>query len=478
MMHVFVVTALSLISCICAQATATDRWRSDYRCGGDFYAPSGDVARCNPNGTHPCCSPHNWCTGLCECEGCIDYRVTECDGNYFGTDCSHECRCAKENCNRESGLCKPGACLPRWVDLYPPYSCQTGLENITYTKSNPGVPVPVTCQAVEGPQGDLRSLQLVLSKDSEYLEDDDITAGVRSQDGTTGSFMVTNVQIGDMLHCQLRDFNGKLAVLSLSLEVFDLPVLSSAPVNISVDGSSVTIGWSVWDETTDVGDPPLVGYIPYYKVTEDNNWIPCEIVLPHTLLYTFTSLNPESYYSLSVSAVRAGEGGEGPKSPELSVRTTCDVPSRPEDVTAEISGKRREIVKVSWQLPSEEISCSSGIIKFTVYYSWGTNLTSVDVTDPSATSVILYGLSPGVPYNFYVTLSTSGGGESEMSDGINHLVSGTKAYVIAVAVIVPIVMIVIIIATVFIYLRYRGKSPGKTPPQKPVEATYENQGNY
>ncbi|KAJ8040912.1 Angiopoietin-1 receptor [Holothuria leucospilota] len=345
----------------------------------------------------------------------------KCDGNYFGMDCSQECHCAKENCNRESGLCKPGACLPRWVDLYPPYSCQTGLENITYTKVNPEVPVPVTCQAVEGPGGDLRSLQLVLSKDSESLMDDDITAGERSQDGTTGSFVVTNVQTGDMLHCQLHNGAGKLAVLSLRVEVFDLPELPSAPVNISVDGSSVTIRWSAWDATTNDGDSPLVGYIPYYKVSDENDWIPGDMVSHETLMYTFTSLNPETYYSFSVSAVRAGEGGVGPKSPELSVKTICDVPSNPENVMAEISGENQDNIAVSWQLPSEGIICSSGVIKFTVYYSWGTNVTLVDVKDPSATSVTLYDLSPGVSYTLYVTLSTSGG-KSGKSDEITHLV--------------------------------------------------------
>ncbi|KAJ8040895.1 Angiopoietin-1 receptor [Holothuria leucospilota] len=249
----------------------------------------------------------------------------ECEGNYFGSNCTQECHCSKENCERESGLCKSGGCLPQWVDLYPPFSCQTGLENITYTKMNPEVPVPVTCQAVEGPGGNLSSLQLVLSKNSESLVDDDITAGEISEDATTRNFMVTNIHQGDMLHCQLRNGTGKLAFLSLSVEAFDLPVLPSAPVNISVDGSSVTISWPAWDETTDVGDPPLVGYIPYYKVREENDWEPHEMVSPQTLIYTFTSLNPNTYYSFSVSAVREGQGGEGSKSPELSVRTAYDV---------------------------------------------------------------------------------------------------------------------------------------------------------
>lgn len=80
--------------------------------------------------------------------------------------------------------------------------------------------MPVICQAEEGPGGNLNSLQLVLSKDPESLDNADIISGDRSEDVTTGNFMVNNIQHGEMLHCQLRDGNSKLAVLSLSVETF------------------------------------------------------------------------------------------------------------------------------------------------------------------------------------------------------------------------------------------------------------------
>lgn len=101
-------------------------------------------------------------------------------------------------------------------------------------------------------------------------------------------------------------------------------MLTRAPVAESVGPASVTISWSAWNDTTNDGDPPLVGYIPYYKKIEDNDWMPSEMVSSKTLLYTFTSLNPDTYYSVSVSSVREGKGGEGPRSPELSLRTMCD----------------------------------------------------------------------------------------------------------------------------------------------------------
>lgn len=52
-------------------------YREDYRCGGSYLAPNGEVAQCNPNGIYPCCSPYEWCgitVDHCDCDGCIDYR--------------------------------------------------------------------------------------------------------------------------------------------------------------------------------------------------------------------------------------------------------------------------------------------------------------------------------------------------------------------------------------------------------------------
>ncbi|KAJ8033579.1 hypothetical protein HOLleu_23870 [Holothuria leucospilota] len=62
-----------------AGTTTQQRWRDDLRCGGDFLAPNGEIAECDPNGPNPCCSTYNWCDvtpSHCECEGCIDYRMT------------------------------------------------------------------------------------------------------------------------------------------------------------------------------------------------------------------------------------------------------------------------------------------------------------------------------------------------------------------------------------------------------------------
>ncbi|XP_071842198.1 uncharacterized protein [Apostichopus japonicus] len=63
-----------------ASPTTPAAFREDYQCGGDWLAPNGEVAQCDPGGIYPCCSPYNWCgitSAHCDCEDCVDYRVTD-----------------------------------------------------------------------------------------------------------------------------------------------------------------------------------------------------------------------------------------------------------------------------------------------------------------------------------------------------------------------------------------------------------------
>ncbi|KAJ8040191.1 Immunoglobulin superfamily member 22 [Holothuria leucospilota] len=103
-----------------------------------------------------------------------------------------------------------------------------------------------------------------------------------------------------------------------------LPALSSPPTEVTLTNSSVTIQWPSWDENTDVGDPPIVGYIPYYRKQGDNIWIPeSHVPKGDQLQFTFNNLDSDTYYSFSVAAVREGEGGEGSRSPPFEVKTLC-----------------------------------------------------------------------------------------------------------------------------------------------------------
>ncbi|KAJ8040915.1 Titin [Holothuria leucospilota] len=99
--------------------------------------------------------------------------------------------------------------------------------------------------------------------------------------------------------------------------------MKNPPTNLSIGSSSVIIKWLAWDNTKDTGDPPVVGYLPYYKKTEEDDWLPGSKLSSETLMYTFNRLDPDTNYSFSVAAIRDGDGGEGPKSPQLNVSTIC-----------------------------------------------------------------------------------------------------------------------------------------------------------
>lgn len=53
-------------------------YRDDRKCGGEWLAPSGEVAKCDPVGLWPCCSDKDLCENtqdFCDCEDCVDYRI-------------------------------------------------------------------------------------------------------------------------------------------------------------------------------------------------------------------------------------------------------------------------------------------------------------------------------------------------------------------------------------------------------------------
>ncbi|PIK46311.1 putative receptor-type tyrosine-protein phosphatase alpha, partial [Apostichopus japonicus] len=380
-------------------------------------------------------------TGKCPDQKCApgyevhmgEQNCAECLGPRFGEGCADDCHCSESYCNKVSGSCS-GGCNPEWVELFSPNLCQTGLIDATYTRKNPGVTVPVTCTAARGPSpSGIEDLSFVLSRQHDNLDDDGISSGGVTGDTTTitASFMVDNVIDGQTLYCQLRKDDNKYAVYNITLDVFDLPVLQHAPEAGLITGTTITISWSPWTED-DFGDPPVIGYTTYYKLESEHDWLPGNFTSNNTLSFTFTALAPEEIYSFSVAAVREGERGEGEKSPEQKIATICAVPeASPMNVTAEVAGEDQENVKISWKVPTDDISCSSGVTVLTIFYA-SINLETLheggyNITDPSNTSLTLTDLKSEGNYSIQMTLATSGG-ESSSSDEIYYYVPRLPEY--------------------------------------------------
>ncbi|XP_071854677.1 uncharacterized protein [Apostichopus japonicus] len=85
----------------------------------------------------------------------------------------------------------------------------------------------------------------------------------------------------------------------------------------------------------------------------------------------------------------------------------------PMNVIAEVDGEDQENVKISWKVPTDDISCSSGVTMLTIFYA-SINMETLHegkftITDPSNTSLTLTDLKPEGNYSIQMTLATSGG---------------------------------------------------------------------
>lgn len=79
----------------------------------------------------------------------------------------------------------------------------------------------------------------------------------------------------------------------------------------------------MWNSENDVGDPPVVGYVVYYKAPRTESWSNSSMIIcSETLQYTQTGLQEETHYTFTVSAVRDGEMGVGPMGPPVMKNTS------------------------------------------------------------------------------------------------------------------------------------------------------------
>ena len=108
----------------------------------------------------------------------------------------------------------------------------------------------------------------------------------------------------------------------------ELPELTTPPRATDTQAHYVTIEWDAWNPLHH-GDPPITKYIIYYRKPHADG-VPAQWqrfseipVSDMTLLEMINNLTRETTYELSVSVSREGTGGEGAKSPSISVTTLC-----------------------------------------------------------------------------------------------------------------------------------------------------------
>ena len=96
---------------------------------------------------------------------------------------------------------------------------------------------------------------------------------------------------------------------------------------LTPESTSVGVIWNAWNSSlVGSGDGPIVSYKVYYSPSSPSSWIEAGTVSVTdqskvTYRYVVQPLEANTAYRFSVAAVREGQGGEGPMSPESSIQT-------------------------------------------------------------------------------------------------------------------------------------------------------------
>ncbi|XP_071854125.1 uncharacterized protein [Apostichopus japonicus] len=489
-----------LQDCHCQNQGSCNRFTGECYTGGCQAAWSGN--NCQIPDVCPMGYYGNQCTEKCLClDGAICHKLSgrcedtscapgsvldpngqsclECQAGFFGDNCTEVCHCDSDACDRVTGECV-GCCKHQWIDL-PPSRCQEGIINVTGNKSNPGTQWSVTCW-VEELQQISPKYTVVLSQtmdlSSPFLQAPSSLTAASNRAGFIqrgSTFTTTDAQAGDTYYCVIIP---GFAWLNTTLSHYDLPIISELPEIVDISQTSVTIKWRAWGEQTDVGDPPVVGYIVYYRKNATDSWSTDTIIEASQLLqYTQTNLEEDTIYAFSVSAVREGHMGEGPMGPLMTVKTLCEVPITPTAVMVKVTDLNQ--LNVTWQVVDNDITCSTGITAYTIYYKVDDSSDDpqrVTTVSGSVMYTIIEGLEPGESYTFMVSLSTDQ--ESPLSEASMTVTfpmsstpkpqeDGDKSF--AVFIVIPAVFaiasLIIIITFVLIYRkRSRKASPSTSDP--------------
>ncbi|PIK33348.1 putative angiopoietin-1 receptor-like, partial [Apostichopus japonicus] len=353
-------------------------------------------------------APCDKTTGRCQTT-CVPWFRTRyntqtcqsCSAGLFGDSCTRECHCESDACDSVTGECV-GCCKRQWLDGTN-LRCQEGILNVTGNIVNPGVKwSSVTCWSRELTGNSTRyPVNLVRSLVSH--DDSGVTLSNRSDSQSDDftlrgwNYTIDNPQAGDQFYCWIP---MSTAQLNATLSYYELLVLSNPPELLDVTSTSIDIRWAAWEEEIDVGDPPLVGYVVHIKEASSTLWTNRSVII-NSLEYRLIHLEHDTNYTVSVSAVREGEMGEGPRGPPITVKTLCQVPTiTPTNITATVTDINH--LNITWQIENS-----------------GEEPIQLRVVPASTTwTIITEGLVPGLTYIFLVSLTTdleSSLGEASMA---------------------------------------------------------------
>ncbi|PIK57351.1 putative receptor-type tyrosine-protein phosphatase alpha [Apostichopus japonicus] len=366
------------------------------------------------------------------------------------------------------------------------------IVSVSLSQVNPESSVVIKC-ILEGSTAVVNRLQIRLSRSEGAIDDHGITQETDpdiSANRREETYRVISVSEDVQFFCILSLGATIVGSINVTGFVYKLPSISDPPTELTRSTTSVTIAWRPWDEETDVGDPPVVAYIPYFKMDPSQDWMNgSRIQADQTLQYTASSLESDRIYTFSVAVVREGEGGEGPRGPAVTIKTFC-IKVVPQMVTTTLTATTD--VTVTWQQPM--VQCSTRITQFTIYYEIEGDVSSrqeAGTADPNAETFTVDGslLEPGRTYIIAVTVTTDQ--ESALSEGrtvtatnstsnldrMNNNSAGEpppSLPVYLVALVIPVLFIIILL--VVIIKRIQRKPASASTPVDVQDVDYVNAG--
>ncbi|XP_041463930.1 tyrosine-protein kinase receptor Tie-2-like [Lytechinus variegatus] len=296
---------------------------------------------------------------------------TECDQGEFGASCGQKCHCMSGECDPFSGICTGVSddCEQGWAGL----NCQA--FTLAYENPNRGESSRFSC-IIERTVNLISTAQPVFelyrklgnqSFNQINITPDKNGANNRIQEAR---FLVDNVVRQEVFYCTLFDVSRYRTEDLLADDPFIPPEIPSPPIVSRSTNDSVYLVWHPWNATTDVGDPPLMGYRVFYRMTSSLSHDFQELVkteLPEPSA-TVAGLTPDTDYVFGVAAVRPGPGGQGTRL-DVRGRTKCLSPSGIPMSFSISPSKLPGTILLTWQNPpSANANCRSGYTGVRIYW--------------------------------------------------------------------------------------------------------------
>ncbi|XP_071954250.1 angiopoietin-1 receptor-like [Antedon mediterranea] len=255
-------------------------------------------------------------TGICTNSSCAfpwtGSNCQKCQSGFYGENCDIECPC---ECYRLTGKCIEGTCDSNWLEP----DCEVGILNTTFTSVNNGQRTTTSCSVYQNDAYDVQAMIIVTNND---VTENITTVIDTNRDGQNITRAFSVIADADSTYTCVISRKGYSVESDITTEIFRLPLYNGSLTILSITSSSITIEWTAWNNNTDDGDGPVVGYFLYHTQINMTNWK--KTLYENSLSGTVNGLLWDTEYIFSVSAVRPGEGGEGPVGKgTVTAKTIC-----------------------------------------------------------------------------------------------------------------------------------------------------------